>query len=279
MGDPRDAFTLFTTDDEALAEQLAKKLEVANRGRRAAAAAITRGVHAKMAEKISQGAVPSVIALGDPDWKPALLGLVASNIAEEYERPVFLWGREGNQTLKGSCRSYGNIHLVDLMTAAAPAFTEFGGHAYSGGFTVKDDQIFFLEDHLVKARETLSHESVDERMRGDAVLTPDEATFALMKKLARLAPFGEGNPKPVFVFRDVPVTGVSWFGKANEHLKLTLPTEFSDSIEAVAFYAKRELGKTIESLTSGSRHTLLAHLERDQFSRKQVPRLRLVAIS
>lgn len=276
MGDPRDAFTLFTTDDEALAEELAKKLEAANRSRRSAAAVITRGVHEKMSAR--SGPIPSVIALGDPDWKPALLGLVASNIAEEYERPVFLWGREGNKTLKGSCRSYGNVHLVELMTAASDVFSQFGGHAYSGGFTVKDDQVFFLEEQLAKARDASVHVNVTEQIQADATLTPDEATYELMKKLARLAPFGEGNPKPVFLFRDIYISGVTWFGKSSEHLKLSVATEFSDPIDAVAFYAKRELGKRVEQLAASKRATLFASLERDQFSRKRVPRLRIVSL-
>jgi single-stranded-DNA-specific exonuclease len=279
MGDPRDAFTLFTTEDEAEAEALAKKLEAANRGRRSAAAAITRGVHAKMAERAARGEVPAVIVLGDPDWKPSLLGLVASGIAEEYERPVFLWGREGNQTLKGSCRSYGQVHLVNLMAHAKDAFVEFGGHAYSGGFSVKDDQVFFLEEHLVKAREALDHTSEDESARGDFTLAPDEATPELLARLERLAPFGEGNPKPVALLRDVEVVTVAWFGKSNEHLKLSIKREFSDPMQAISFYAKRELGKRLGGLAAGKRVSLLASLERDQFTRGRPVRLRIISLA
>ncbi len=277
MGDPRDAFTLFTTDDEVLAETLAKKLEAANRGRRSAAAAITRGVHEKLAERKEKGELPSVIALGDPEWKPALLGLVASGISEEYERPVFLWGREANQTLKGSCRSYGNIHLVKLMTAAKEAFAEFGGHAYSGGFSVKDDTVFFLEEHLVKGLASLPKATEDELARADIAITPDEATFTLLSRVERLAPYGEGNPKPVFLFRDVTLADVSWFGKTNEHLKLLIAGEFSD-IEAISFYAKRELGKKLHLFEKGRKVSVLANIERDQFSRKNRPRLRLISV-
>src|SRR3989344_4678297 len=99
MGDARDAFTLFTTTDESEAEGLAKKLETANRQRKASVGAITRAVHARVRER---GNLRSVIALGDPEWRPSLLGLVAGTIAEEYERPVFLWGRGGNRGLKGA---------------------------------------------------------------------------------------------------------------------------------------------------------------------------------
>jgi single-stranded-DNA-specific exonuclease len=276
MGDPRDAFTLFTTSDEAEAEALAKKLEAANRGRRSAAAAITRAVHEKLSERTNE--MPSVIALGDPDWKPALLGLVASNIAEEYERPVFLWGREGNQTLKGSCRSYGGVHLVNLMTATENVFSEFGGHAYSGGFTVKADQVFFLEEALATAREKLPESDEDIAARADAAITPEEATLTLLGKLSKLAPYGEGNPKPVFYFRDAPVAEISWFGKAGEHLKIVISRDF-DTLEAIAFFAKRDLGKSLQGLETRKVISLLANLERDQFSKRRVPRLRIVSIA
>lgn len=278
MGDPRDAFTLFTTDDEIEAEALAKKLEAANRGRRSAAAAITRGVHEKIAERLGAGPLPSVIVAGDPDWKPALLGLVASNIAEEFERPVFLWGREASQTVKGSCRSYGNIHMVELMTAAKDGFIEFGGHAYSGGFTLTVDQVFTLEEHLVNALASMPSIETDDITRADVEITSDEATLALLAKLSRLQPFGMNNPKPIVLLRNVVIGDVSWFGKTGEHLKISIPRTF-DTIEAISFYAKRELGKKLDKLEKGKEAHLLVNLERDQFSKKKVPRLRIVSIA
>ena len=77
MGDARDAFRLFTTTNESEADALSKKMEKANRQRKAEAGAITRAVHARLKER---GEMRSVIALGDPDWRPALLGLVANTM-------------------------------------------------------------------------------------------------------------------------------------------------------------------------------------------------------
>jgi len=101
MGDAREAFNLFTTTDENEADALAKKLESANRKRKAEAGALTRAVHTRLSARGGSASggkehdwLRSVIALGDPEWRPALLGLVAGGIADEYERPVFLWGRE-----------------------------------------------------------------------------------------------------------------------------------------------------------------------------------------
>ena len=274
MGDPMDAFRLFTTQDEGEADLLAKKLEKANRGRRAAAAAITREVHERLKERTE---IPSVIALGNPSWRPALLGLVASGIAEEYARPVFFWGREGNTALKGSCRSDGSVHMIELMGRAEETFSQFGGHAASGGFTVRDEAIFFLEERLVEAREKAPASVLAESLKADALLTPEEATLEFLKQLERLAPFGEGNPKPVFLMRDVFIETIEWFGKGEEHLRLFLKNR-KEPLEAISFYAKRELGSKTKTLVPQKEQTLLVHLERNTFLRYPTARLRLVAI-
>ncbi|KND51287.1 MAG: single-stranded-DNA-specific exonuclease RecJ [Parcubacteria bacterium C7867-001] len=280
MGDPRDAFTLLTTSDESEADRLAKDLEKANRGRRSAAAAITRAVHERLHKRES---IPSVIALGDPDWRPGLLGLVANGIAEEYERPVFLWGREATMKVKGSCRSGGGAHVVELMQAAGDTFLEFGGHAKSGGFSLAEDAVFSFEENLCRAYETLSFADDGNRFAlADQELTPEEATPELLQKVNRLAPYGMGNEKPVFLFRNVSLVKVEWFGKANEHLKLKIARGLSfdnGPIDAIAFYAKRELGKVCETIADRSSATVLGSLERDQFSRGAPIRLRIVSIS
>lgn len=279
MGEARDAFRLFTTTDESEADALAKKLEAANRQRKAAAGAITRAVRVRLKER---GEPRSIIALGDPEWRPALLGLVAGNIADEYERPVFLWGREGKNGLKGSFRSGGFPRTMELIRATENLFEQFGGHAAAGGFTVRDTEVFFLEDRLVAAHERLgaAAEPPDRlSMRADAEITPDEVTDALLRRVTKLAPFGMQNPKPVFLLREIAVREVSRFGKAREHLKLKVGTASGEgSIDAVTFFAKGALARAAEQLSSGGRAHLLAHVERDAFSRGNPVRLRLLDI-
>ncbi len=277
VGDARDAFRLFTTTNEDEADALVKILEKANRERKAQAGAITRAVHARIKER---GAPRSVIALGDPAWRPALLGLVAGNIADEYERPVFLWGREGNMRLKGSMRSGNTTHALDLMRAAVDTFEEFGGHRAAGGFTVRDDAVFFLEDRLVDAHAQL--EQTDEDLfstYADALLAPEEATHLFLQKLERLAPFGRENSKPVFLFRTVSVQEISHFGKSGEHLKLKIASaNSSHAVDAVTFFAKGSIANVAATLMKGSSANILAHLERDTFSRGTPVRLRLIDI-
>lgn len=277
MGEARDAFDLFTTTDEQHADTLAKKLEKLNRERKAQAGAITRAVHARLKDR----EVRSVIALGDPEWRPSLLGLVANTIADEYERPVFLWGREGNNSLKGSFRSGGFAQSMELMRTTEEVFLQFGGHAAAGGFTLIETEVFYLEDRLVAAYERIAStaEPLDQlEQHADAVVTPEELTDAFYTKVQTLSPFGMDNPKPVFLLRDVIVQSISLFGKSEEHLKLTISGERSKRIDAVTFFVKGALARTTTTLTAGSRAHLLAHLERDTFSRGNPIRLRLVDV-
>lgn len=275
MGSAEDAFRLFTTNDEDEADALAKSLEAANRKRKAEAGAITRAVHARLKERTE---MPSVIAIGDPQWRPALLGLVANTIADEYERPVFLWGREGNGSLKGSVRS-GSVHALELMRAAENVFEEFGGHAAAGGFTARETEIFYLEERLGAALAKISEggQGSGIEARADAAIATEEATEDLLRKLERLAPFGMENPKPVFLFRGTSVRGVSRFGKGEEHLKVRFDSN-RGGIDGVAFFAKGALARTAAQLTPGMKANVLGHLERDAFSRGTPVRLRLLDI-
>jgi len=275
MGDAIEAFKLFTTESEIEADELAKKLETSNRQRKAAAGAITRAVHDRLHER---GEMRSVIVLGDPEWRPALLGIVANNLADEYERPVFLWGREGNNTIKGSMRSGGAVHALELMQATGDTFVEFGGHAAAGGFTVHEHAVFDLEDRLVRALRSLGAGGPldnDFSSHADAVITPEEVHVQFLSRIEKLAPYGMQNPKPIFLLREIIVREVAPFGKAQEHLKIKIAGDARD-VEAVIFFAKGALARTINTLAPNSRVNLLAHLERDTFSRTNPVRLRLL---
>ena len=277
LGSARDAFELFTTDSEDKAELLAKKLEKLNRERKAQAGAITRAVHTRLKER----EVRSIIALGDPEWRPSLLGLVAGNIADEYERPVFLWGREGNMSLKGSFRSGGSSQIMELLCATENTFSQFGGHAAAGGFTLIDTEVFFLEDRLVEAHAKLANEKVEDdfSQHADAVITPEEINSSFLRSVERLSPFGIDNPKPVFLLREVRVAGISRFGKGEEHLKLKIISADGNSpIDAVTFFVKGPIARVASTLTRDSRVNMLAHIERDTFGRNNPVRLRLLDI-
>jgi single-stranded-DNA-specific exonuclease len=216
-----------------------------------------------------------VIVMGNPNWRPSLLGLVANSLAEEYQRPVFLWGREGSNLIKGSCRTGADVNLVELMTHTTDVFVGFGGHEEAGGFEVHEDAVYTIEEKLSDAFEKMPSEKKEKNFEADLELTLDAVDKSLLLKLSKLAPFGMENDRPQFFFRDVTPTDVLWFGKAKEHVKAVFETA-SGNLEAIAFFAKRDLGDAAKKLKKGEAVSFLAAVERDSY--KRVPRLRILKV-
>ncbi len=166
MGIPLDAFKLLSTTDEVEAGMLAEHLNNKNDERKGVVGSMVREIKKKIHERGET--MRHVLVLGNPEWKPSLLGLVANSFSDEHERPVFFWGREGSaegdSVIKGSCRAGGDTDVVKLMEKAKDVFIEYGGHKGAGGFSVTQENIHTLEDRLNEAYLELAGEESSHRL-------------------------------------------------------------------------------------------------------------------
>ncbi len=270
MGHAADAFRLLSTTDEVVAAQLADELEKINAARKGYVAAMVKEARTRLAARAS---LARVVVLGDVMWKPSLLGLVANTLAEEYERPVFLWGREEGVTIKGSCRSYNGANVHGLMQQVSTRFIEYGGHAFSGGFSIAEEQLFTLEDALDAAFDTAAPSELPASQTAYRI-EPSELDWPLYRELARFAPFGEGNPRPLLELADVALEQVRTFGKANEHLEVSFRGA-RGPVHGIAFFTKPEKWGS----KAGDHVTLTGYLEASYFKRTPELRMRIVDIS
>jgi single-stranded-DNA-specific exonuclease len=273
MGHAEEAFALLTEQDPVRAAERAASLDRINSERKTTVAVMKREIKRRLAKL---GEPKDVIVLGNPDWKPSLLGLVAGGLAEEFNRPVFLWGKEEGVSIKGSCRSPGEVSVFEVMKHAEHVFIEYGGHAYSGGFSISDEHIHVLEEALLEAHTLIADDSTTSKVHyADAELTLADVTWETYRALEQLAPFGEGNPKPVFLFRNVDVAGVRRFGKGKEHLELKLTEGKSAAhVKAITFFTPPgAFGGDLEKRRSAC---VVAHMEVSSFGRTRELRLRLV---
>jgi len=267
MDTPEDAFTLLSTKDEVEAGVRATHLEKLNRERKTTVAVMSRELKRRL-EKLSE--IPNVIVIGNPEWKPALVGLSANSLVETYQRPVFVWGRDGQGVIKGSCRSDGSASVVDLMQEASHALLGFGGHKEAGGFSASDEQVHMLSDALNEAYEKLSATLREkEEIFVDADIQLEDITDAFLKDLKKLSPFGIGNPKPLFRLKDVKPKKIESFGKGGDHTKVRF-----GNIDAIAFFKKPETFAHLS--TDGC--TLVAHVEESFFLGRKEVRLRIVDV-
>jgi single-stranded-DNA-specific exonuclease len=273
MDTPEDAFHMLAESDITKASAHVEHLERLNVERKTQVALMTKDLHQRL-EKMET--VPPVLVMGHIEWRPSLVGLAANKLAEQYNRPAFLWGTDGNGVFKGSCRSGGMVSVVKLMQQVSHVFSESGGHHASGGFSVKEEHIFTFGDELMKAMAELGDAAtVETETQIDAELRLDDVNELLLNDLDRLAPYGAGNPKPLFAFLSVTPSMVEKFGKTKEHTKLTFSTE-RGRLEAIAFFRLPEQF-TVAPKTD-SKCTLIAHVERSYFMNRPQIRLRIVDI-
>ena len=271
MDDPMRAYEILATSDEEEAEMLAEHLTEINDERKSIVTKIMREVN----HKFKGGVTSDVIVVGDPSWRIGVLGLVAGKITDEYERPVFVWGRDENDFIKGSCRSDGSVSVVELMTATSESFVDFGGHDLAGGFTVKTDKVHFLEEDL-----SLSYTNVKRELKAEKDKNFDvEADFSILtmknwKEIEKLAPFGLGNPKPVFLFGKVEVKNIKKFGKnGGEHIEVTFKDLRGGTAKGVAFFSGVE--SFSNPVLEGKVVNLLATFDLSRFMGRVELRLRI----
>lgn len=274
MDTPEDAFHMLATRDEGEAGERVRHLEKLNNERKGVVAGMVKEAKKRIA---GMDADMSVIVIGNPEWKPSLVGLVASSLSEEYVAPSFVWGRDGKGVLKGSCRSAGAVSVVDIMRAADDALLGYGGHHAAGGFSVDDTGVHTLHQALhdayhevVKSEETHIPETLI-----DTNLTLSAVDNALIRTLSSLAPYGMGNDKPVFQFQDVVPQQVAVFGKTKNHTKLTFHLE-DGMLEAIAFFKTPEQFDIVPEVDTA--HTLIAHVEESFFRGRKQIRLRIIDI-
>ena len=223
MDSPELAFKLLTTRERQEAETLAAQLDTLNASRKGVVAGMVREARKRVKGRFSPD--ERVIVLGDTEWKPSLLGLAANSLMGDRGGMVCLWGRDSSGNIRGSCRSDGGLSVVDVFSNASHALVEHGGHEKSGGFTVKSEHVHTLHETFSAAAASLQAGSVARAQGHDALVALGEVALPLLRDITRLAPFGVGNPKPVFRIQETIIAAVRTFGKEKNHIELELTCE------------------------------------------------------
>ncbi|MDP3962307.1 MAG: single-stranded-DNA-specific exonuclease RecJ [bacterium] len=276
MGVPMDAFRLLATQDDDEAEKFAIHLDHINNERKGTVAALVKEVKKHVHERYGEKP-EKVIVIGNPSWRPSLLGLAANTCAEEYGVPVFLWGRDGDDIIKGSCRAAGSVHLLDLMQKTVDGtFMQYGGHAESGGFSVTAQAIHSLEKNLSEVFEKIRGEKKENIEYVDSEISPDDVNYDIYRVIEKLGPYGTGNPKPLFMLSNIVLDDVQRFGKEKNHLKLIIAKSDKKKVSAIGFFMNPDMfGKKLDKGLSVS---LVVTMEKSLFGGRPELRLRIVDI-
>jgi single-stranded-DNA-specific exonuclease len=281
MAHAREAFELLTTEDAAVAATIARRLEKLNKERRKCVDEILAtvgnfpsglGIVSEDPRKIPDSREKTLIVVGHESWSLGVLGLTAARMVEKYRRPVFIWGKNGNGTIKGSCRSDGSVNVVELMRGAGEDFfLNIGGHRHAGGFSLAAEKIEELESRLLAALASLDKSETSAALEIDAELELGQITPAFQRELAKLSPFGSENPKPIFLLRQVEIIEAKKFGNGQAHLELNVKHRMFNK-KAISFF--NTFGE--HNLAPGQKLDLVVSIELSYFRSAPELRLRIV---
>lgn len=197
-----DVIELFTSRNPVRWREIAEKLNVLNTERQQEEARIVAEVDRRLAEG-PELLEKYLLVFDGEGWHRGVVGIVASRVVEKTGRPALVVARDGEEA-HGSGRSISALHLLDALESCHGLFTRFGGHAHAVGFSLPCAALPELKERLdVFARSRLVAADLEPQLEIDAELQLNEVTPELLKTLARLEPFGQGNYEPVFMTRGV----------------------------------------------------------------------------
>jgi single-stranded-DNA-specific exonuclease len=261
MDDARVAYELLLTEDIAEASDLARKLDAHNRQRQARTNMIVDQAKARAREMDPSN---RIVVLSDPDWDQGIIGLVAGRLVEEYGRPAVVMER-GEETSRGSARSTPHFNIVEALAEVKDLLTKWGGHSAAAGFLLQTDKIPQLEERLRKlAGEKLDEGRLQTTLTADAELDVSQVHGSTLDAVNRLAPFGAGNPTPLFRANNARVLDARVIGETGAHLKLVLasqPAGPSSEVEAIGW----RMGFMLPQIRSKPCIDLLFNIERDEY--------------
>jgi single-stranded-DNA-specific exonuclease len=207
MSTPDIATRLLLASDETLAEEvrrLAMQLDTENLRRQEEEADILGAAKKLVQADPDVGARPVLVVAGD-GWHRGVIGIVASKLVDAFHRPAIVLSVEDG-VAHGSCRSIPAFDMLAALERCAHLFIRFGGHKQAAGLALEADRVKELRRAInAVADETLGPEDLMPRLRIDADLTFRGITGGVASGVASLAPFGAGNPRPVFAARRVEI--------------------------------------------------------------------------
>ena len=261
LSDARKAFDLLITEDEAIARKLACELDDLNRRRQVQEQQVLNEALCMLEENGSH--LGNVIVVAGTDWHTGVIGIVASRIAS----PVFparhrdLASRRRRH--RGAGRSVAGIDLHAAVSQVSEYLNDFGGHKMAIGLSIDESRVLSFAnalDGILGARDESSRS-----FEVDLKISPLDITPVFLDELEMLAPFGEGNPEPVFLIPSMEVVNAKKYGRGQCKLVLRHSNRVFHTLKCTIDQGAQKLSRFVDVAftpvkmrTNGYHHLYLA---------------------
>lgn len=222
LADANPIVEFLTTNDMSRARVLASELEALNARRRLMCDQVGAAAEDRL-QKDPTHLKGAAIVLADPHWPAGIIGIVANRLAERHGRPVVLLSSPAGVPARGSARSVTGCNITEAIATQRELLDGFGGHAMAAGLSLDPKYIDAFRRGLGEAvASQLEGREAEPALEIHGYVTLGELTASLVTDLARLAPFGPGNPPLTLVARDLKVAGRRELGRNGRHLNVAM---------------------------------------------------------
>lgn len=219
------AVELLLEEDEDIARELAQEVQALNEERQQIVKTITKEAQEIIKEHEYQH--DAVIVVAKEDWNTGVVGIVASRLVNIYHRPAIVLGIDAESGVaKGSARSIEAFNLFENCMEIRDLFVSFGGHSQAAGMTLTIENIDEVRNVLNQmAREKLTEEDFAPIVTIDMNVDISDLQLETIEEIEKLAPFGIGNPKPIFKLNKEIPSEIRQIGGDLNHLKMSFQKE------------------------------------------------------
>tara|TARA_B100002003_G_C14140871_1_gene548619 strand:+ start:617 stop:2338 length:1722 start_codon:yes stop_codon:yes gene_type:complete len=207
LGDANRVVELFTTSNKIRSKTLAKELDQENKMRQTIQQSVVDEALFMVNAEVDLSRDKAIV-LGSQGWHQGVVGIVASKIKEEFNRPAIIISFDEEGRGKGSARSVKGLDLYKALNATGKYLDNYGGHAMAAGLTIQESQLAeFRKSFLVYANKIFQENDLEPTLYLDGVIKLADINKKFMDFLKKMGPYGPGNMRPKFAVRNVQLSG------------------------------------------------------------------------
>lgn len=240
LSDANPIVEFLTTNNLQKAQVFAGQLENLNEKRKLITDQITDAVLSQLELNQTLLNEPSII-MHHPDWEPGVLGIVANRLVEKFHKPTILLTGDEVRGFFGSARSIDKLNIIETIRKNGSFLNHFGGHAMAAGLSMKAENYQPFKINFNKTIiKSIGDSILEKELIIDGFINFDVIDLSFVKEIEAFAPFGAGNPAPIFASKNVVIDKLQKIGKKSEHLKIKALDAFDNIQELIWWRANIE---------------------------------------
>lgn len=265
------SYELLITKDKKEALDLTKELTDTNQERQK----ISENIRNQALKIIGQVKDQKILIAAGHSWPTGIVGLVAGRIADMFHRPTLIISHFNGEII-GSARSIAEFNVIEAISKCSDCLVKFGGHPQAAGFTIKDEKALeeFVKKMTALAEQELQGKNISPILEIEAEIDLENVNWSLFEDLEKFEPFGDCNPKPRFVSKNLTVVEHQKVGKDETHMRLMVSHKTPTVRKTIGF----SLGSWCDKLEKGDKVDIVYEIDVNEWNGNRELQLRLIDI-